>query len=67
MLLKASVVYAKKFFFVAYRIGLETSQKLPNESPPQLFQPAPDLFILTDSDLHSFWKHPVANFYENKC
>ena len=59
MLLKASVVYAKimsfyNFFFVANRIGLETSQKLPNESPPQLFQLAPDLFILTDSDLHSF-------------
>ena len=44
LLLRASVVYAKVmsfyiFFFVANCIGSETSQKLPNESPPQkLFQ-----------------------------
>ena len=38
------------FFFVANRIGSETSQKLPNESPIQkLFQLACDLFILMDS------------------
>ena len=37
------------FFFVANRIGSETSQELPNESPPQkLFQLARDLFILMD-------------------
>ena len=38
------------FFFVANRIGSETSQNLPNESPSQnLFQLARDLFILMDS------------------
>ena len=38
------------FFFVANCIGSETSQKLPNESPPQkLLQLARDLFILMDS------------------
>ena len=38
------------FFFVANRNGSETSQKLPNEGPPQkLFQLARDLLILMDS------------------
>ena len=38
------------FFFVANRIGSETSQQFPNESSPQkLFQLARDLFILMDS------------------
>ena len=38
------------FFFVTNNIGSETSQRLPNESPPQkLFQLALDLFILMDS------------------
>ena len=51
---KASVVQAKimsfySFFFVANRIGSDTSQKFPNESPPlKLFQLARDLFILID-------------------
>ena len=37
------------FFFVANRNGSETSQKLPNESPPQkLFQLARDLLILME-------------------
>ena len=55
LLLKAGVVQAKNyeflhFFFGANRIGSETSQKLPNESPIQkLFQLACDLFILMDS------------------
>ena len=38
------------FFFMANRTGSETSQKLPNESPPpNLFQLARDIFILMDS------------------
>ena len=38
------------FFFVASRIGSDTPQKLPNESPSQtLFQLARDLFISMDS------------------
>ena len=38
------------FFFVANRIGSETSQKLPNEIPLQNpFQLARDLFILMES------------------
>ena len=38
------------FFFVAKRIGSETSHKLPNYSPsPKIVQLARDLFILMDS------------------
>ena len=38
------------FFFVANRIGSETSQKLLNESPAQkIFQLVRDLLILMDS------------------
>ena len=38
------------FFFLAYRIGSETSHKHPNESPPpEKFQLARELFILMDS------------------
>ena len=56
------------FFFVANRNGSETSQKLPNESPPQKhFQLARDLLILMDSNyLPSSQKHS-AIFFENKC
>ena len=37
------------FFFMANRNGSETSQKLPNESPPQkLFQLPRDLLILME-------------------
>ena len=55
LLLKASAVWAKNyeflpFFFVANRIGSETSHKLLNQSLSQkLFQLAGDLFILMDS------------------
>ena len=57
------------FFFVANGIGSETSQKLPNESPPQKpFQLARDLSILKDCNyLHSFQKQRADNFFENKC
>ena len=49
-LFRLKIMSFYNFFFVANRIGSETSQKLPNESPPQnLFQLARDLFISMDS------------------
>ena len=61
------------FFFVANRIGSETSQQLPNESSPQkLFQLARDLFILMDSAIicihfRNNLLNFLANFLQNNC
>ena len=49
-LVRLKIMIFYNFFFVTNNIGSETSQRLPNESPPQkIFQLALNLFILIDS------------------